>query len=298
VSNLDPWQDSTTDERLRREGAAWRGERHSCPPPDLVIMHSSEALPEEVRARLEQHLETCDACRRLARNFDAAERASEGDVERRVFERVKRGPRWTPSRRLMLAAGFLLAGGLAALWWVRSGATTSNHVAGGPPSLSSPAASPAPVTTAPSNQVALWVITPATVRIPLSSLEATRGSDGKAAERSRALLAALEPYQSGDYGAATSRLEAFVQQYPAAADGFLYLGVSYLMAGRPAEALAPLERAAALKPEAERREIDWYLAAADQRSGRLPNAKTLLGGLCEAPGAFQPDACAAEATLR
>jgi TolA-binding protein len=298
VSNLDPRQDGTTDERLRREGAAWRGERLSCPPPDLVMMHGSEALPDDVRARLEQHLETCDACRRLARSFDEAARGSEGDVERRVFERVKRGTGWTPSRGLMLAAGFLLAGGLAALWWVRSGATNSNHVAASPPSLSSPTTSPAPVATAPSNQVALWVITPATVRIPLSSLEATRGSDGVAAERSRALLAALEPYQSGEYGAATSRLEAFVQQYPFAADGFLYLGVSYLMAERPVEAVAPLQRAAALKPEGERREVDWYLAAADQRSGRLSDAKTLLAGVCQAPGAYQANACAAVATLR
>ena len=218
-------------------------------------------------------------------------------MERRVFERVKRGTGWTPSRGLVLAAGFVLAGGLAALWWVRSG-TTPNHMAASQPSLSSPTASPAPVATAPSSQVALWVITPATVRIPLSSLESTRGSDGVAPKRRRALLAALEPCQSGDYGAATSRLEAFLHQYPAAADGFLYLGVAYLMAGRPVEAVAPLERAAALKPEAERREIDWYLATAEQRSGRLSDGKTLLAELCQAPGAYQANACAAAATLK
>jgi tetratricopeptide (TPR) repeat protein len=261
------------------------------------MMHGSEALPDEVSVRVEQHLTTCDACQRLAQSFDEAERGSEADVERRVFARVNRHAGWTPGRALGLAAGVLLACGLAAFWLVRSGARPAEHASSNAPP-SGTAATSTPGAAAPSVYVSLWTITPPPVRIPLSSLEATRGPDAVAAERGRALLAALEPYQSGDYRAATSRLEAFVRQYPAAADGFLYLGVSYLMAERPAEAIATLERAAALKPEAERREADWYRAAAEQRSGRLSDARARLSALCQRPGAYQANACAAEATLK
>ena len=296
MTEVDPGQNRAIDERLRREGAAWRAERSGCPPPDLVMMHGSEALPDDVRDRVEQHMATCDACQRLAQNFDKAERGSEAEVESRVFARLSRPAGWTPSRALGLAAGVLLASGLAGLWWVRLGTGPMEHASGNAPSGS--AATSAPGVATPSVHVALWTITPAPVRVPLSSLEATRGPEAAAAEQGRALLVALEPYQAGDYRAATSRLEAFVGQYPAGADGFLYLGVSYLMADRPVEAIAPLERAAALKPEPERREAEWYRAAAEQRSGRRSDASARLSALCQTPGAYQANACAAGATLK
>jgi len=146
-------------------------------------------------------------------------------------------------------------------------------------------------------QAPLWTVNAATVRVPLSALGASRGADAGSA-RTRSLMAALAPYENADFKTAIERLEAFVREHPDAADASFYLGVSYLMADRPADAVAPLSRAREARAERDRREVDWYLAAAEQRTGRAADAAARVDRLCRTPGAYQQSACAAAAKLR
>ncbi len=295
MTDDDARLDSGIEEGVRREGVRWREARAGCPPPDLVMAHASEALPDEVRERLSEHLRGCDACRRLAADADAVELEVPPGVEARVLARVQAPRRFPPGTLWVLAASVLLVCGLAAMRRLHPGGAVRTTAGRTLETPQMPAAVPAAA--APVRQAARWQISAATVRVPLSSLAVSRGADAEAA-RGRRLVAALAPYEKADYPAAISALEAFVKEFPDAADAVLYLGVSYLMADRPEAALAPLAQAADLRSGRGRREVDWYLAAAEQRTGRTAEAAARLEGLCRAPGAYQQSACAAAATLR
>ena len=285
--------ESAADDALGREAARAREARAGCPPPDLVIAHSSEALPDEVRVRVEAHLRGCDACRALAADADSLEPGIPEGADARVFARIQPPRRNAPWVSWLLAASVLLACGVAAAWWLRP---SSGRTAAVPPAT--PPAGPGPTTPAPvAMQAPLWSISAATVRVPLSALGASRGVDAGGA-RTRVLMAALAPYEKADFDAAIERLEAFVREYPDAADASFYLGVSYLMADRPADAVAPLSRARDARAERDRREVDWYLAAAEQRTGRTAEAAARVDRLCRTPGAYQQSACAAADKLR
>jgi len=142
----------------------------------------------------------------------------------------------------------------------------------------------------------LWRIDALPVRIPLSSVGVTRSASGT--DASAALVDALGPYQAGRYEDAIPALRDVVIAHPDTVDAALYLGVSCLLANRPQEALAPLEHARQLAEAPKLAAIDWYLAAAEQRSGQTAASRDRLRRLCGQPGDYQQRACAAEQTLR
>ena len=289
MSEIEPRDDAEVDGRLRSEGERWRAARAGCPTPDMLLARRSESLDEDVRRRLGAHLAGCEDCTRLVRDFEELRLDEPGAaLEERVLSRVfaSRRSRWAPW--MGLAAAVVLASGFAAVWWARS----------------RPAPDPASATTRAAVEheaapiVALWSIEPAPVRVPLSSLGVPRSGNGASGSRAAALIDALAPYQAGDYAGAISGLERVVRDHPADPEGFLYLGVSHLMAGRAAEAINPLETARALAPANRRDEIDWYLATAEQRAGNADASRGRLRALCAGGGAFRSAACAAEATLK
>ena len=199
VSELEQADERATDARMRRHGEALRAERHGCPHPELLFASQSEALDADVRDRLEAHVSTCAACRRLVEDVDGL-----GLAEPDAGDRAARaGPRdWTGRKGsaglLPLAAGLLWRPGsrrLVVFAHQRAGRGAAHRVSTAPAVAQSPAP---PV-------VALWTVTPAPVRVPLSSLGVPR-SGGTVNPDGAVLVAALAPYQSGDYVAATARL--------------------------------------------------------------------------------------------
>jgi TolA-binding protein len=291
VSELEQADERATDAKMRRHGEALRAERDGCPHPELLFTRQSEALDADVRDRLAAHVSTCAACRRLVEDVDGLG-LSEPDaaIEQRVLARVTGPARKGSAGLLSLAAGLLLASGLGVTWWY----SRTSAPAEGPPTASQvPGVAQAPAPTA----VALWTIAPAPVRVPLSSLGATRSGEGQTSD-GLALVAALAPYQSGDYEAATVRLLQVVKDAPASGEAHFYLGVSQLMAGRPEAAVASLAEASRLLPVARQPEAEWYRATAEQRVGLSEPARTRLRTLCAQAGAYQAQGCAAEASLK
>jgi hypothetical protein len=289
VSELEA-RDDALERRLSREGEAWRAERVGCPHPDLLLGRSSDALDAGVRTRLTQHLTECPHCSRLVGDLEQLD-LDEPDrtMEDRVLSRITSSRRVGAGRWIALAAGISIVLGVAATWWwARSAGRPDATVAtasGG--NSQKPLSADIPV---------LWAIEPPAVRVPLSSLEASRS--GEHSGESTALLDALGPYQQGDFHATVAPLERVVRDHPQNADAALYLGVSYLMTARPAAALGPLGRALERAGPDRRREIAWYLATAEQRAGRIPESRSRLAALCAQAGPYQSRACAAEAALK
>lgn len=291
MSEFDREGEGAMDARLRQHGDALRAERAGCPHPELLLARGSEVLDQGVRDRLAAHVATCAACRRLVEDVDSLALGDpDAAVEQRMHARVTGRSRLGRAQLLSLAAGLLLVSGLAVtLWYSRSGATAQAP----PVAVQSPAStqSPAPI-------VALWAVTPAPVRVPLSSLGVPRGGGAPPMPDGVVLVTALAPYQRGDYAGAVARLSDVVRDFPESGEAHFYLGVSHLMAGHPDRALASLEVASPRLPAARQGEAAWYLATAEQRTGRVDAARARLRALCAQPGDYQAQACAADASLK
>jgi hypothetical protein len=288
VSELDAL-DGGMDALLRREGTAWRATRRSCPHPDLLMARKSEVIDGDVRAAIRTHLEACEACRRLAADLDGLGlEQPDMETEQRVRERVaapagRRVPAWIP------AAAVVALGVSAALWWTRS----SSHTVEEPP------ATVARVPPAPSTRpkpVALWEVQAPAIRLPITGIGASRSGAGRASDT--ALADALEGYRTGRLADSIAPLERLAETQPDSPGVNFYLGVAYLLSNRAPDAVGPLERARPIAEAGRRAEIDWYLATAEQRAGRIDAARTRLRALCEAPGEYRDRACAAQSLLR
>ena len=287
MSGVDRRLDEVSEEVLRDEAARWQRSRAGCPDPDLLSVYDSELLDGEVRAELDEHLRLCPACARLSADLAALRReAPDALTEAAVLARVRHSVSPTSWWRAPAAAALLIGCG-ASIWWISRGPAPSGPPA---PAISSVTA---PVASGP---IALWHIDALPVRIPVSSVGVTRSAGGT--DASAALLDALGPYQAGRYEDAIPALRDVATAHPDAADPLLYLGVSCLLANRPQEALAPLDRARQLAQAPRLAAIDWFLAAAEQRSGRTAASRDRLRTLCAVAGDYQQRACAAEQTLR
>ncbi len=275
------------EEALRQEAAAWQLARSGCPDPDLLLARRSELLDADVRAALEDHIASCDACARLVSDLDSMQLdAPDPAIESAVLARVRKsGP---PSQfwRLPLAAALVIGCAGTFAWWMRApGAPSAPHA---------PVAPVAPVS--PVAPVAMWTVEALPVRVPLSAVGVSRSAENRAA--SVALLDALAPYQAGRYADAIPALREVARLYPESGEAALYLGVTLLLADQPGDALAPLERAARQVESARRADVEWYRATAEQRAGQTSEARDHLAALCAAAGGYQQRACAATQALR
>jgi hypothetical protein len=84
--------------------------------------------------------------------------------------------------------------------------------------------------------------------------------------------------------------------YPESIDVLFYQGVSRMLAGNEAGAIAPLEAAARLNSAPFADDVAWFLAVAQQRSGR-PEARAGFAALCRGRSSYAAAACAARAQL-
>lgn len=264
------------DDALREQGKTWRAARAGCPHPELLFARRSEAVETSLHDALARHLAACAACAALARDIDAVEHdVSDAAIEGRVLSRATaHSSRWPVVATVAAVVGAVLLGG--AWWWQAHRAREATA-------------------TAEQAAAALWPIEPAPVRSLSPAVAPQAGNAG--GDDASALLAALEPYRAGRFADASARLEPYVRAHPAGPLGLLYSGVALLMERRPEAARPLLERAAAVTPRDGADEIQWYRAAAEQRSGLRDAARVRLRGLCAHIGPYQSRACAAQGTL-
>jgi predicted Zn-dependent protease len=104
---------------------------------------------------------------------------------------------------------------------------------------------------------------------------------------------AIQPYRQGDYAVAAERLARLASRYADVFEVRFYHGVSLLLQGRAAEAVAPLRQARALARGPQGTDAEWYLSLALFRAGQAPEGWDRLAGLCAGDGPRKRAACSA-----
>jgi proteasome lid subunit RPN8/RPN11 len=259
-----------------------------CPAPELLSPAKEGTLPEPLRSRILEHLEKCSVCRMLA-DAQASLECTEPTTEEldRIRARVARAGRSQRSWWSPLAAAAVMTIALGGGWL--SQFDRHESVMPAPPAL--------PVA-APKDRVKTFTLDlekPGIELPPGALIVRSPGSDAYVP----ALTTALEPFRRDDYPGAIERLSALQRTHASEPFVNYYLGVSYLLAGHAADAVAPLERART-DGSADtwlRLDASWYLAVALERAGRRDAAAVVLTEICGTGSRRQQQACGALGTL-
>jgi tetratricopeptide (TPR) repeat protein len=107
------------------------------------------------------------------------------------------------------------------------------------------------------------------------------GSELPSAPKVSLFARAMRPYQQDDFAEAERRLEQFLEKNPKHAEAHFYRGVSLLLLGRTADAVAPLETAVEHGDAQVREEAQWYLAQAYLKLGEPSKALPHLDAVIE-----------------
>jgi len=260
----------------------------SCPAPETLLPAMEGTLPEPLRGQVLSHLEHCSVCRMLA-EAQASPECSEPTVDesKRIQFRVTSAGRaqrmwWRP-----VAAAAVITIALGTGWlsqFDRQGAE-----------MPAPPGKPAAAAPRTASAFALALEKP-TIELPPGALVLrSRAVDPYV----MALSGALEPFRKGDYAGAVQQLGALQTSHVHEPFVNYYLGVSYLLAGRAADAVAPLERARTDGTANTwlRLDASWYLAVALERAGRRDAAAIVLTEICGTGESRRQQACAALGTL-
>ena len=265
-----------------------RAQTVSCPAPETLLPAMEGTLPEPLRGRILSHMEHCAVCRMLA-EAQASPECSEPTVEesKRIQSRVKNAGRTSRAWWRPVAAAAVITIAVGAGWLAQFDRQDSvMPSAPGVPVGASPRAGSAFVLTLEKPEVELP---------PGALVLRSRGADPYAT----ALSGALAPFRRDDYPGAIQKLAALQSSHPNEPFVSYYLGVSYLLAGQAADAVAPLERARTDGTANTwlRLDASWYLAVALERVGRRDAAAIVLTEICGTGESRREQACAALGTL-
>jgi hypothetical protein len=274
--------------------------------PSLAMLRAADAdaLPPDLQARVARHLQDSKWSQALVHGLrDAgADDRLDAESEHRLFHRITREAqaaatassrqRWKPA---MLLGGLAVAATLLIAVVVSRPHTDTVAVPGvatpsreeKPPSVASTPAAPS----RPAVQIAY-----SKPEVKLSPSALTWRGDASANPFLRDLAPAFEAYRAGDYASAGAAFDRLSTVYPDAVEVLFYQGVSRMLAGNDAGAIAPLEAAARLGNATFADDVSWFLAVARQRSGR-PDARAGFADLCRGKGHYAAAACAAVAQL-
>lgn len=101
---------------------------------------------------------------------------------------------------------------------------------------------------------------------------------------------AMRPYEGNDFAEVERRLAQFLENNPKHAQGYFYRGVSLLLLGKTADAIAPLEAAIEHGRGRVAEEAHWYLALARLRLGEPSKALEQLEAVMKTSGKHRSEA--------
>ena len=236
------------DRELRRAVAALPSPEGGCIDSERLVTFYTGAIAEAEAEPLREHLAACARCVAAAAEARRFVEAIDGPSARQV-------PRIAARWRLGWAAAAALVV-LAVLFLYRAAAPAPPGEASRWDAL---AIAKAPYPLPDPDESLLW-----------------RSGSGNVAGRFAEGMAA---YEAGDFEPAARLLAKAVEESPRDDRARFYLGVTLLLLRRPAEALEPLERAAAASAAGVRLEARWYLALASLQSDRTERARAILQGV-------------------
>jgi tetratricopeptide (TPR) repeat protein len=261
-----------------------------CLDEDQLVEFYLGRLEESRNDSIQDHLAECADCLELSkdvRQFLAAMDESVDSIDAvpaGVSHESPFGLGVAP-RLFLLAASLAIAVG-AGLWFWRA-----SRVEAPPPQAQRPQPTPS-ATTTPENQwrdlqIAKAQYTPATTPRdePLY-----RDDSPQAQRKPSAFAQAMQPYERNDFAEADRRLGQFTEKNPSHAAAQFYRGVSLLLLGKSAEAIAPLETAVTKGEGRMREEAHWYLALTYLKTGDHLKALEQLDNVVQISGKRRSDA--------
>jgi hypothetical protein len=253
------------------------------PPPiplDILRAAGTGVLPADLDRAAQRYLDRHARTRALLEDLD---QGTSLDAERQaqLFQRITLltqevdRPRRSAPWRWQVAAAIGVITVMGAAWWARG------------PDRPEPA--PAAIATkAPEPTPPAVTVAPPTFTIPLErpdvriSLRAmTWRGQGPDNPVLLALKPALDAFRAGDYSAADREFTTVANRYPDLVEAALYQGVSRLFLNDLTGATERLQQARSIGDPAFADDVEWYLAAVEERSGNLPAARQRLQAICD-----------------
>jgi hypothetical protein len=266
-------------------------QRHAGDPPFELLRAAHEGvLPSDLQAAVTEHVSASPMSRTLAEGVgDDGPALTAQDVDR-LLARITKEARttaepssiWSWLRPALLGSGVVAVASL--VWLVSSKTERSERIA--PPETTVVVALP------PAAPPFLLPFEKPDVRLGMGALT-WRGSTGDTNQLLTDLKPGLDAYRSGDYATADRDLTSLAMKYPGTIEILFYQGVSRLFLDNLPGALESFTAADAIGDRTFAADVSWYRAVAEQRSGKLADARTRLDRLCRAGGGGAARACAA-----
>lgn len=269
--------------------------RHSGNPSiEMLRAARAEALPDELQASVSTHLSQNAWSRALVEGLEDGgdEPALDRVSEERLWARIRKqlapaaapAPRWKPWAYggLALAASAIIA----------VSTTREADPPATPPTAGAPTTIAAPPDAPPAGTPAV------TIAFDKPDIKLTAAAlTWRGAPAENPFLLNLKPavdaYRDGNYAEADTRFTALAAQYPGSVEVRFYQGLTRMLRDDFAGAVAPLTEAYGLKDPTFVNDATWYLAVAEQRSGRTAEARARFDALCTGSSAFADRACEA-----
>lgn len=298
-----PPNDWDRDERetlsdLDHQFAAIRQRHLLNPRCDLLVAATADLLPAEMQARVMSHLAQSAWSRAIVDGLrqSGADTQLDAATEERILARVRQAQRasWamTMRRPSLMAGGLALAATVLIAVMVSPGRQTTDPI----PVAPSPATSGSPAAVLPPAAPPFQMpVTKPDVKLSTGALT-WRGAPSDQPFL-QDLAPAFDAYRVADYAQAQSLFGELSAKYPGAIEVLFYQGVTLVLRHDFAGAIAPLSAASRLKNDTFADDVSWFLAVAEQRSGRVAESRSRLSALCDAGGSRAADACAAVTQL-
>jgi tetratricopeptide (TPR) repeat protein len=259
----------------------------SCPPLPVLHAAGADALPEPQQSMVASHIAGCRACRITQSDLETLQSPPEKEeeairhirslvTERLNRERQRRSllPGFISSWRSALVVATIGFCAFFAFIMIRN-------------------RQPLNVNPASQKQMQLtqrdiskaFPLEKPEVRLSLAVLT-WRGSDRADGQFAVEIAPALDLYRANRFADAAARLEKLSSKYPDSIEICFYQGISRIFVGDYGSAIQSLEKAQKLGVVSFSADIDWYLALAYQRSGRLPESRNHLASLAAVQGPY------------
>ena len=274
-------------------------QRHQLAPRrDLLVAATADLLPAETHAKVMSHLAQSAWSRAIVDGLRQSDADPQLDAatEERILARVRRAQRsssaLTMRRPSLMAGGLALAATVLIAVMVFPGRHATDPIAVVP----SPATSGSPAVVPPPAALPFVMsVTKPDVKLSTGALT-WRGAPSDQSFL-QDLAPAFDAYRVGNYAQAQSLFGELSAKYPGAIEVLFYQGVTLVLRNDFAGAMAPLSAASRLKNDTFADDVSWFLAVAEQRSGKVQESRSRLTALCDAGGRRAADACAAVTQL-
>ena len=269
--------------------------RHAADPPvELLVAARAGVLPEDVQRDAEQHLADDEWARTLTADLAATDGALTKADEDRLLGRIReagtepaRRPVWRwfaqPSFAVATLAVIIVA--TSSLWHLNQ------------PEPVQPA-NPQSTTAATSRESTAFALPLEKPPVRLSVAALTWRGTGDEKSLAEQLRPGLDAFRASAYATADRELARAAAAFPNAVEPVYYQGVSRLFLNDVSGALDSLSAAARLADQSLRADVTWYLAVAEERAGRIADARAHLTSVCESSSERSTEACAALPRLR